>query len=223
MQRVTALFLSLLCLLTAAAAPKWSADVFMLNGTEHRGVPVAKLPEGWDKQIKTVVDNKKMSIPSDSISSVVLWRNDNPDDKCLIAWLPFGEFIMGDGSYKQTMNKKQEARKWFAFDTKGENLALWINFSKLKSSKSGFTMQVGNFPYWFETKAAPYLIGVERNVFKPSLTRRWLSAFLADDEVLVDEINAEKELNRNLLQQQNLDSPLVFRRIAETYTPSRKR
>ena len=106
MQRVTILFLSLLCLLTAAAAPKWSADVFMLNGTEHRGVPVAKLPEGWDKHIKTVVDNKKMSIPSDSISSVVLWRNDNPDDKCLIAWLPFGEFIMDDGSYKQTMNKK---------------------------------------------------------------------------------------------------------------------
>lgn len=59
MQRVTALFLSLLCLLTAAAAPKWSADVFMLNGSEYRGVPVAKLPEGWDKQIKTVVDNKK--------------------------------------------------------------------------------------------------------------------------------------------------------------------
>lgn len=223
MQKFTLFLVAVMTAFSAVAAPKWSADVFLNNGTEYKAVPISKLPEGWDKEIKTDVDGQKLRIPSDSINHVVLWRNDNPDDKCLIAWLPFGDFLMDDGSFKQAMNKKKEARKWFALDAVGENMKLWINFSKLKSYKDGFTMQVGNYPYWFEKKDAPYLIGVVRNVFKPSLTRRWLSAFLADDEVMVDEINSEKELNRNLLQQQNLDSPLVFRRIAETYTPGRKR
>ncbi len=221
MNRIILFAIALMVCVGAAGAPKAAADIMMNNGTEYKSVPLDKIPEGWDKEIKVVVNGKKVKLAADSIDHAVIWHNDNPDDRCLIKWLPSGTFNMKDGSTKQTMEKGKPFMKWFAFRTAGEHLRLWISFSKLKPSKNRFVLEVNPVTNFFEKKGYPYLIGVPRNEFKPNLTRNWLSAFLADDKVLVSEMSQEKELNRNFLQQQVIDSPAVFDHITKTYTPGR--
>ncbi len=191
---------------------------------EYKSVTMDKIPESWDKEIKVVVDNNKIKISSDSIDHIVLWHNEKPDDRCLIRWSIFGDYVkIGDVyQYKQVMDKKKPAKKWFALETKGENMLFWISFSKLKPSKKMFLMEVTRFPYFLEKKTSPHMVCVPRNEFKPSVTRTWLSIFLADDETAVKEVNAEPDLNRNFFNQQAMDSPATFRRITEIYTPGCK-
>ncbi len=217
------LFIALICASAAAAAPKAHADIDMTDGRRYEAVALDKLPDGWSEEVKIVVDGRKVKIPSDSIASMTIWHTENPDSRVILHWMEYGDWGMNDGSYHAAMEKGKPAKKWFALRAAGPEMSFWISVLKLKPSSKRFVVEMTKAHYFLLKKSAPFAVSVPRNVFKPALTRTWLAAFLADDEVLAAEATAEKDLNRSFLGQQNMDSPAIFEHIAETYTPGRRR
>ena len=214
--------------LTAGAASKFIADIKMLNGHEYSAVEFTT-PKAWDKEVTVKIDGEKLKISGDSIDHIVFWPTKYPDNKQIICWHTYGSLDTENGEYKPNLghnSKKGElSRQWFALQNVGEYVNLWSCFSEVKLVKDQVYLSTTlSSPYFFQKKDGRF-VHVPFSLFKSGKTRKWLSEFFSDDEVLVELLSDKSQLydKSSGFRHGSLYTPYQYEDIVKLYVADRKK
>lgn len=221
------ILLSFAVSLTAGAVSKFSADLKMLNGHEYCAVEF-NIPKAWDKEVTIKIDGEKLKIKGDSISHIVFWPTKYPDNKHIICWHTYGSFDTGTGEYTPNLghnSKKGElSRQWFVLQNVGDHVNLWSCFSDVKLIKDQVYLSTTlSSPYFFQKQDGAF-VHVPFSIFKSGKTRKWLSDFFYDDQVLVDLLSDKSQLydRSSGFRHGSLYTPYKYEDIVKLYIPGRK-
>ena len=214
--------------LTAGAASKFPANIKMLNGHEYSAVEFTT-PKAWDKEVTVKIDGEKLKISGDSIDHIVFWPTKYPDNKQIICWHTYGSLDTENGEYKPNLghnSKKGElSRQWFALQNVGEYVNLWSCFSEVKLVKDQVNLSTTlSSPYFFQKQDGRF-VHVPFSLFKSGKTRKWLSEFFSDDEVLVELLSDKSQLydKSSGFRHGSLYTPYQYEDIVKLYVADRKK
>ena len=145
------------CSINAKAASEVFADVSMNNGNEYANVGI-KLPKGWDKKVKIIVDGQKIDVAADSITQIVFWHIKNPDNKQLICWREYALFDPETGEYhaddKFLRKKGLFEKQWFSLHHPAEYADVWIAFAYINADEKSISFSSNlSSPYFFHKKS----------------------------------------------------------------------
>lgn len=235
MRRIICGLLSIICCVVfaigAKAAPKVLADVMLKNGKEYDNVEI-KLPKGWDKKLNIKVEGKKLTFPADSIDRVVFWHVKNPDNKQLLCYHEYAIFNDETDEYtspdKKLRKKGLYPSQWFTLHYVGEDVYMWTTFASIKAGDNSVTYSGSlDSPYFFHKKNGRFFVHIPFNRIRPGMTRNWLIAFFADDEVLSETLKDKKELydrdRKNSMRNGTVYTPYKYEDIADQYKAGRKK
>lgn len=222
------ILLALAVTITAGAASKFTANVKMLNGREYSAVEFTT-PKAWDKEVTVKVDKEKIKIKGDSIDHIVFWPTKYPDNKQIICWHTYGSIDDENGEYKPNLghnSKKGElSRQWFALQNVGEHVNLWSCFSEVKLfGDKVYLSSTLSSPYFFQKHDGAF-VHIPFSIFKSGKTRRWLSVFFSDDEVLVELLDDKSQLydKSSGFRHGSLYTPYQYEDIVKLYVAGRKK
>lgn len=214
--------------LTAGAASKFTANIKMLNGHEYSAVEFTT-PKAWDKEVTVKIDGEKLKISGDSIDHIVFWPTKYPDNKQIICWHTYGSLDTENGEYIPNLghnSKKGElSRQWFALQNIGEYVKLWSCFSEVKLVKDQVYLSTTlSSPYFFQKQDGRF-VHVPFSLFKSGKTRKWLSEFFSDDEVLVELLSDKSQLydKSSGFRHGSLYTPYQYEDIVKLYVADRKK
>ncbi|MDE5628504.1 MAG: hypothetical protein K2I69_02985 [Muribaculaceae bacterium] len=216
----TKLFLLMLVIGAAVGAAKNNAiaNVVMQDGSVKENVFI-DLPKGWANKIKIKSGNTQETIQSEDVDHFVLWHSDNPDEKVIIKYLGVGEY-----NSKKDKKELRNSKGWMAEFSAGEHMSymIWFNKIILKSNKIKF--EINDNSHYFLKKGEDYAFRIPVNLVKPSNTRNWLKAFLADDPELTAMITEKGYYNKKRPYHQGTNyNPFFFEDIALDYNPRQTR
>lgn len=219
------------CSISASAASKVFADVMLKSGKEYANVEI-KLPKGWDKKVNIKVDGKKVGVDADSISMIVFWHVKNPDNKQLICWSEYALFDRETGEYhadsKSLRKKGLFNKQWFAMHHHGEYADIWVTFAQIKAGDKSINYTGSlDSPYFFHKKSDRLFVHIPFARLRPGMTREWLRAFFADDEVLAATLEDKGELydrgSKSAMRNGTVYTPFKYEDIVDNYVAGRKK
>lgn len=222
---------ALCCSFNANAAAKVFADVMLKNGKEYTNVEI-KLPKGWDKKVKIKVEGQKMDVAADSIAQIVFWHIKNPDNQQLICWHEYALFDRETGEYhadsKSLRKKGLFDKQWFTLHHLGEYADIWVTFANIKVGDKSISYSGSlDSPYFFHKKNDKLFVHIPFARLRPGMTREWLRAFFADDEVLAETLEDKSELydrgRKAAMRNGTVYTPFKYEDIADNYVPGRKK
>lgn len=222
---------ALCCSLHIHAASKVYAVVTLKNGKEYANVKI-KLPKGWDKKVDIKVDGQKMALEADSIAQIVFWHAKSPYNQQLICYRDYAIFDRETGEYhaddKSLRKKGLFNKQWFAMHHQGEYVDVWITFAHIKAGDMSITFSGSlDSPYFFHKKSDRLFVHIPFARFRPGMTREWLTAFFADDEVLVETLKDKSELydrgRKAAMRNGSVFTPFKYEDIADSYVAGRKK
>lgn len=218
------------CSINAKTASEVFADVIMNNGNEYANVGI-KLPKGWDKKVKIIVDGQKIDVAADSITQIVFWHIKNPDNKQLICWREYALFDPETGEYhaddKFLRKKGLFEKQWFSLHHPAEYADVWIAFAYINADEKSISFSSNlSSPYFFHKKSDKLFVHVPFARLHPGMTREWLMAFFGDDDVLAKTLEDKNELydrgRKGAMRNGTVFTPFKYEDIADNYVPGRK-
>lgn len=212
---------------TAGAGSKFTAFVKLLNGNSYDNVEFSA-PKNWDKEVTINFNGEKLKIKGDSIDHIVFWPTKYPDNKQIICWHTYGSIDTKTGEYKpdcgHNSKKGMPSRQWFVLRESGEHVMLWACFAEISLMKDQMHFKTTiSSPFFFQKQDGRF-VHVPFTLFKSGKTRDWLSAFFADDEVLVLLLSDKSQLydRSSGFRNGSLYTPYQYEDIVKLYVAGRK-
>ncbi|MDE5809250.1 MAG: hypothetical protein K2H59_03085 [Muribaculaceae bacterium] len=200
----------------------------MKNGKLIENVEI-KLPKYGDKFVSVKIDGEKKKINADSIDYIILWSTKYPDNKHLICWHTYGSFNIETGEYKLNLGhnskKGKPSRQWFALNNTGKFVNLWSCFEVAKLRKDNITLSTSlSSPFFFQKQDGEF-VHIPYSVFTSGKTRKWLSTFFSDDEVLVELLSDKSKFysRSSAYRLGTLYTPYKYEDIVKLYIAGRKK
>lgn len=224
-------FVALCCSVNVNAASKVYAVVTLKNGKEYANVEI-KPPKGWDKKVDIKVDGQKMALAADSIAQIVFWHVKSPYNQQMICYREYALFNRETGEYqadnKSLRKKDLFSKQWFALHHPAEYVDVWITFAYIKAGDESVVFSGSlSSPYFFHKKSDRLFVHIPYARLRPGLTREWLRAFFADDEVLAETLEDKSELydrgRKSAMRNGTVFTPFKYEDIADSYVAGRKK
>lgn len=223
------ILLTLAISLSASAESKFTANIKMLNGHEYSGVEFSA-PKNWNKEVTVKVNGEKSKIKGDSIDHIVFWPTKYPDNKQVMCWHTYGAINSKDGEYKldfgHNSKKGEPSKQWFVLQEAGEHVNLWSCFAEIKLRKYQVSLTSSlSSPFFFQKQDGAF-VHIPFSVFNSGKTRKWLSAFFSDDEVLTELLSDKAQLydkGSAAYRSGSLYTPYKYEDIVTLYVAGRKK
>lgn len=215
--------------LSASAESKFTANITMLNGHEYSEVEFST-PKNWDKEVTIKVNGEKLKIKGDSIDHIVFWPTKYPDNSQVMCWHTYGTIDSKNDEYKLNLGhnskKGEPSKQWFVLNEAGEYVNLWSCFAEIKLRKDKVYLSTSlSSPFFFQKQDGAF-VHIPFSIFSSGKTRKWLSAFFSDDEVITELLSDKAQLydkGSAAYRSGSLYTPYKYEDIVKLYVAGRKK